>query len=179
MDWSKLENKLLDYFRAGIADKNRTYAIVSLQIEKMYIDEIKSSGKDKFGNSVLSINTGPLAMSLKTAMEKAFLIKYGAPVILNNIGLAGIVLTWAGGVLGQTKPPPTSVKIVTNLVTSVGSIPTMNIPEQKTNSDENIFIKELIKALKKHADTVAGVCTALVPVGTAQVPKPFPWIGIQ
>ena len=60
-----------------------------------------------------------------------------------------------------------------------GTMFPMDITAQNSNSSENRFVKELIKALKKHANTISGICTALVIVSGVPVPIPFPWSGIS
>ena len=174
MNWNILEKSLLDYFNAGINDKNRTIENTCRKIDELYINEMKNSGREQYGNPVVNIIPGPLETSLKIAMTSTMSIKSGPPEILNNSGLLGITQTWIGGIMGQIFPPPSAASVVTNVVLIPGIMFTMNIPEQKFNSLENIFIKELIIALKKHAATVSGICTALVD----GVPIPFPWIGI-
>ena len=79
IDWETLEYKLNDYFEKGKDDKTRTYEKTSIYIEDEYINAVVGRGQDQFGNFVLSMNRGPLALSLREGFKSA--IESGAPPV--------------------------------------------------------------------------------------------------
>ena len=111
MEWEKLENELLNYFNAGINDSSRTLETTARKIDELYIKEMKNSGREQYGNLVVNIAQGPLEASLKSAMKLTMGTLSGPPAILNSSGLLGITLTWAGGMMGQTIPPPGAIAV--------------------------------------------------------------------
>lgn len=70
INWNYIENKMEKYMASAKNDKiPRVPEIVAFNLEKIYLDEIKRSATDKFGNKILSIPTGFLASSLKKSFE--------------------------------------------------------------------------------------------------------------
>ena len=131
MDWDRLENKLLDYQNIALVDKNMTAEKSAGVIELMYTLEIMKSGKDQYGNKVVRINTGLLSAAMKTSMEATIKAHVEIPDILNKFLLSGLPLMWTGAVLGITFPPPGAISAVSNIVTSPGITPTLDLPNSK------------------------------------------------
>lgn len=95
------------------------------------------------------------------------------PSILNSSGLSGLSLQWPAATLENLIPPPGAVSVVSNIATSGGTFPTMEV-----GINNNILAEELVKAFRNHSQTVSGMLTAMVYSGTTLVPVQFPWTGI-
>ena len=173
IDWGSLENDITSYLEKGKNDKNRTISETCAKIESLYISAVVSKGMEQYGNKVSNLSSGPLKASLQSGMEASFRLQSGDPSPLNSSGCSGLLSMWGSAAMEMIVPPAPTGPVVSNVITNPGIAPPMNI------SLNNLLQKEIIKALKQHAKTVSGICTSLVPVGTALVPTPFPWTGIQ
>ena len=173
IQWDTLKNNLQKYFDDGKNDKNRTSVITATEILAIYAYEIYTNAVDPYGNSVVLINPLPLIATLLQGFEKSMLVKSGSAIILNTIGLTGLLQTWTGAIMGLKKPPPGTISVVTNVIITPGTVMPMNV------SIESKLIDELIKGFKHHVSTITGICTAMVPTPVGSVPTPFPWVGIN
>lgn len=175
INWQKLELDIKNYFEKG---KNiKTYSIknTAKMIEFLYITEIKTNATDMFLNGILSITVNEssgLHQSLEAGFNSSF--RTNNVNVLNQNGIAGVLQHWSGGQMSPLIPAlPVMTIGINNSITSPGSVIPMHLMGYSDKQD--IFAKEVVKALKAHAGTIGGVFTGLNSIGS---PVAIPWLGI-
>lgn len=177
INWNKLENEV-ESFLKNDSKKQLDSAMISYKLATLFGLEALN-GQEQFGNKVMAINIQPLAASLKKAYDITFKLANGSPFALNMMGINGVIISWLSAAVSPAIPPPGAVGVVSNLIVFPGAPIFMNI-QKDTKTMESDFAKEYVKALKRQASTVTGMCIALVPAPPAPpIPIPFLWVGIS
>ena len=89
VNWSTLESQIGDYMSAGSSDETRTPEMVAVQIERLYTSALIGSGRDMYGNFVVSFIPGFLSESLRKAFE--FSMNSPTPPLLFSVGITDVV----------------------------------------------------------------------------------------
>jgi len=183
INWSGLESKYKKYLKSvGISNEGsenakviKTKAKVAKYLANEY-EKAAKKGMEMYGNGVMKINKAPLEKAFKSAFS---LMESGGPKSAAGMIMAGgFVACWTGGMMKMSVPPPTSTKVITNVVLFPGAPIPVSIGGP--TDDAGALGGAIVKAAKAHAATVTGICTSLVPVPAAPpVPTPFPWAGIK
>lgn len=168
--WDMFEDQLANFFKSHRAQSEKEAAE---WLSDKY-DSFVKTGRDTFGNSILSSN--------KKILENMFFIafiegKRGKPInkVVEKMSL-GLILYWRSATMQIVGQPPGTIKTISNNIVVPGIPITFPI---RNSSDSSILAKNLILAFKLHISKVAGVNVALVPTPSgAQIPTPFPWVGI-
>ncbi len=149
-------------------------------ITNKYVENVLQGADTPFGNVIVTFNQD----ILKSAFMNAFNIGFdyrsesGLPIIFSNTIYTGLLGFWTSGILSFTFPPPTSIQIVSNVVTFPGS--PQGLSFENFNKSHRVFAKELVQMFRKHLMTLTGITTSLVPQPTGPpIPITFPWSGYR
>lgn len=146
-------------------------AVFAREFTSWYDQTMRRGGDALFQNPVLSANPAGLQSTLTAALSAP-----APPNVFQQAIATGIPLYWTGATLALATPPPGSGPVVSNVVTSPGTIAyTLPAPNQSID----IFINTLVAAIQQHLLTVTGITTSLVPTPGGPVPTAFPWVGYQ
>lgn len=178
INWEKLELDIKNYLEKGKNDKSgKSYSIsnTAKMIELLYIIEIQNNATDIFFNKVLSITLGKnlgLHKSLEDGFNSSF--KTNNVNVLNQTGILGVLQHWNGAQMSPLIPALPAMTVgINNSIVFPGSVIPMNL--KGYSNKEDIFTKEIIKALKHHASTIQGLFTGLTSTGGFIT---IPWTGI-
>ena len=174
INWQTLELNIKNYLEAGKNDKSRTRKQTAKIIETFYLQEVQAGATDLFQNPVLSltINEGSgLHVSLENGYNSSFTTNKN--IVLNQTGMQGALEHWNAGQMAFLIPAPGMAYGVNNSITMPGSVFPMNL--MTTSKTEDLFAKELVRALKSHAGTIQGLYSGITPTGS---PIAIPWVGI-
>jgi hypothetical protein len=157
-------------------DSNPQIPQVARQITSWYDSLVKSGQDQLYGNGVVQANPAGLQTALTGAFSSAFgNTTASAYQTISTAFQTGVITYWTGAILEFAVPPPPSIQVTSNQVTSPGTF-NYTLPEESESID--IFIDGLIQSIRAHFRTVSGVTTSLTPQPTgAPVPVPYPWTG--
>jgi len=177
IQWTQFENEVLQYMDARIAKSEDEFCQFLITA---YDKVIKTQAVDvNYGNRVLTTNVPILVNSTKGAFNIAKTDRNGsqaARVIESMIG-SGLIAYWTGATLAPIIPPPSSISVVSNSVTTPGQPLQVKVIN---TSDSKLFVKSLSAGFRKHLMTVQGITVALVPQPSGPpIPVPFPFSGIN
>ena len=145
-----------------------------------YDKVIKTQAADmNYGNRVITTKIPVLVNSTKSAFNTAKLDRDGsqAPRVIESMIGSGLIAYWTGAVMAPLIPPPSSISVVSNMVTVAGQPLKVTVVN---TSDSKLFVKSLTVGFRKHLLTVQGITTALVPQPSGPpIPVPFPFSGIN
>ncbi len=178
INWQKLEFDIKNYLEEGKKDntgKNYNIKKTAKMIESLYITEIKMNATDMFFNGILSITVNEssgLHKSLENGFNSGF--KTNNLNVLNQTGISGVLQHWSGGQMSPLIPAlPIMTVGVNNSIVFPGNVISMNLNGYSDKHD--MFSKEIVMALKRHANTVQGLFTGFNSNGN---PVAVPWSGI-
>ena len=171
IDWTIFKENLKNYLDNYIAKSEDD---IAKYISDLYEISILN-GNEQYGNKPMSYNKKLLENALKLAFN---LIKLtNDKTKFSSIVSSGLIQFWSGATLSHAVPPPGSVSIISNSVSTPGSTVSMML-NNSTTSD--IFIDSFVNLCQIHLASITGMVVALVPQPSGTpVPTPFPWVGIQ
>jgi len=177
INWNTFGNNLQMYFDNFVAQKEDDAAdFLATQYEIAVLMGVDMM----YGNMVTSYNSPGLKSALKTLFKQLKNLTMGEMVpTLMGTGISnGLIQFWSGASLALLVPPPGTVGVVSNMVTSPGTpIPILSMRKGGTQNKSE-FINNLIKFFRQHLSTLSGITTALVPTPSgAPIPTPFLWGG--
>jgi len=170
MNWVTFENSLKNGFKLYKYGNEKEF---SNNFANLY-NELVLSGLDIHNNYPIKTNINILQIGFFNA-----LIKARRGVNLKKVSkdiMSTIIIYWTSLTMGISIPPPGSVKSIENKVIFPGIPSSFSIYNIMSG---DIFIKNLINHLKLHFNSIKGINTSLVPIGTALIPTQFIWTGIK
>lgn len=170
INWQQFENDIASYLDLKQAKSEDDLA---KKICDTYDLTIKP-GVNQYQEGILSTNKDVLKLFISQGLREA---KNGKDLItVSKRFSTGVISYWYGVKMKIDVPPPGAVSVVTNIITLPGvpfTFPIIN------TLDPKILAKSMTNAFKVHSNTIQGITTALVPIGTSLVPTQFPWTGIK
>lgn len=174
INFGQFENDIVSYFEGYIA-KAEDQSDAARHIANLYVNNILQGTDAPYGNVVVSYNKAALESALINAFNLG--LRGNTNTHFSQMISAGLIGFWTGGKLAPAVPPPSSISVVTNIVTVPGT--PQDISVRNTTSFRE-FANRLVTAFKLHLLSVQGITTALVPAPPgAPVPTPFPWVGYR
>lgn len=172
VNWNGLERIVTAYF-ASYSAPNFTSA--AQFIASQYDMAVRVGGEMIANNFVVTGNPAALQAAITMSFGQGYAIQGG---LYNSLAMIanGLMMYWTGAVLSLAFPPPGTIAVVSNFVTSPGTA-TGFITPPSTSFDT--WIKAFIMMARMHLMTVQGQIIALVPTPTGPIPIPIPWIGYR
>lgn len=170
INWTQFENEIASYLNSKLAKSEDDLA---KKIADTY-DKVVKAGVNQYQAGILTSNKDVLKTFISIALKDA---KNGKKLIdVSKRFSTGVLAYWYGVKMRIDVPPPGAVSVVTNVITLPGvpfTFPIIN------TSDSKVLAKSMTNAFRIHSNTIQGLTTALVSVGTTLVPTPYPWTGIR
>jgi len=170
INWTQFENDIASYLDLKQAKSEDDLA---KKISDTY-DQVITLGMNQYQEGILSTTKDILKTFISQGLREA---KNGKDLIaVSKRFSTGVLGYWYNAKMKIDVPPPGAVSVITNVI-SLPGVP-FTFPIRNT-LDPKILAKAIATAFKLHSNTIQGITTALVPVGTSLVPTPFPWTGIK
>ncbi len=174
-NWSGFKKNLINFMENHKAKDEKDCGKF---IAKEYDACVKKSKDIMFRNGPQMVNKSILEAALINALVTASKIQKGSASPILTAGITqGLMGYWTGGMMQMMSPPPGTISIVSNNITSPGVV-SVNIPSP--NENVKLFVNALATACQMHLMSVMGLTIAMTPMPPGSpVPLPYPWSGIS